>query len=77
MALLKMVRVKGFGEGVPTSQQLAGHTPEEGTYVAFLTDGTWHDGYHVTLDGDRYFISRYRLGQEKLAKYNLQEVVHD
>ena len=50
MALLKMVRVQGFGEGVPIREQVAGHTPEEGTYVAFLTDGTWHDGYPVTLE---------------------------
>ena len=76
MALLKMVRVRGFGEGVPIREQVAGHTPEEGTYVAFLSDGTWHDGYPVTLEsGERYFISRYRLGQDKLDKYNLKEVV--
>ena len=76
MALLKMVRVRGFGEGVPIREQVAGHTPEEGTYVAFLTDGTWHDGYPVTLEsGERYFISRYRLGQDKLDKYNLTEVL--
>ena len=76
MALLKMVRVQGFGEGVPIREQVAGHTPEEGTYVAFLTDGTWHDGYPVTLEsGERYFISRYRLDQDKLDKYNLKEVV--
>tara|TARA_Y100000817_G_C16507998_1_gene389813 strand:- start:187 stop:417 length:231 start_codon:yes stop_codon:yes gene_type:complete len=76
MALLKMVRVQGFGEGVPIREQVAGHTPEEGTYVAFLSDGTWHDGYPVTTDsGERYFISRYRLGQDKLDKYNLTEVI--
>ena len=76
MALLKMVRVKGFGEGVPIREQVAGHTPEEGTYVAFLSDGTWHDGYPVTTDsGERYFISRYRLDQDKLDKYNLTEVL--
>ena len=76
MALLKMVRVQGFGEGVPIREQVAGHTPEEGTYVAFLSDGTWHDGYPVTLEsGERYFISRYRLGQDKLDKYNLTEVL--
>ena len=76
MALLKMVRVKGFGEGVPIREQVAGHTPEEGTYVAFLSDGTWHDGYPVTLEsGERYFISRYRLDQDKLDKYNLTEVL--
>ena len=76
MALLKMVRVQGFGEGVPIREQVAGHTPEEGTYVAFLSDGTWHDGYPVTLEsGERYFISRYRLDQDKLDKYNLKEVV--
>ena len=76
MALLKMVRVQGFGEGVPIREQVAGHTPEAGTYVAFLSDGTWHDGYPVTLEsGERYFISRYRLCQDKLDKYNLTEVI--
>lgn len=76
MALLKMVRVKGFGEGVPIREQVGHMTPEKGTYLAFLTDGTWHDGYPVTTDsGERYFISRYRLDQDKLDKYNIKEVL--
>ena len=76
MALLKMVRVKGFGEGFPLSEQVGHMTPEKGTYLAFLSDGTWHDGYPVTLEsGERYFISRYRLCQDKLDKYNIKEVL--